>query len=125
MHRHSPPLNKTLAAAPLSPSGIDRSSYPLLAAPRWEGVGTSDIRLVRVWSISNVVLVAMVTLHGRRIRFSHLLICLVGDFTGDIEEGRKSSSRCFYGVVDLISSTCVAGFVPSYTDLLKSSMATT
>jgi hypothetical protein len=29
----------------------------------------------------------MVTLHGRRIRFSRLLIHLVSDFAGDIEEG--------------------------------------
>jgi hypothetical protein len=63
--------------------------------------------------------------YGRRIRFSRLLIHLVGDFADDIEKEGKSSSRCSYGVVDLVSSTCVAGFVPRYTDLLKSSAATT
>jgi hypothetical protein len=48
-------------------------------------------------------MVAMVTLCGKRIRYSCLLIHLVGAVhAGGVEEGRDSSGCCFHGVVDLV-----------------------
>jgi hypothetical protein len=54
-------------------------------------------------------MVAMGTMSGRRIRFSHLLVHLVsGDLVGEVEEGGKLSGRWSHGVMDLVLSTYVA-----------------
>jgi hypothetical protein len=48
-------------------------------------------------------MVAMTVLCGAKIRYIRLLFYLVcDDLTGDVEEGGKSSSRCFHRKVDLI-----------------------
>jgi hypothetical protein len=68
----------------------------------------------------------MVMLRGRKIRFSHILVHLVGgDFASDTEEDGKSYGRCSYGMVDLVLSMCVTGFVSKYLDLSKSLTAAT
>jgi hypothetical protein len=65
----------------------------------------------------------METLHGRRIRFSRLLVHLVGDdLAGGVEEDGKSYGRCSDGVVDIIFSTCTTGLVLGYSYRIKSSM---
>jgi hypothetical protein len=56
-------------------------------------------------------MVAIVALCGTRIRYSRLLVPLVGGvlvggvLAGDVEEGRDSSSRRFHGMVNLVQST--------------------
>jgi hypothetical protein len=50
-------------------------------------------------------MVAMAVLCGIRIRYSCLIIHPIGSvLVGGVEEGGYSSSRRFYGVVDLIQS---------------------
>jgi hypothetical protein len=42
-------------------------------------------------------------LHGRKLRFSHLLVHPdSGDFAGDVEGGRNSYGLCSHGVLDLV-----------------------
>jgi hypothetical protein len=61
-----------------------------------------------------------------RIRYSHLLVHLVGgNLIGGVEEGEDSSGRRFHGVVDLIQSTCGRGLVLEASDQFKGSMAAT
>jgi hypothetical protein len=49
---------------------------------------------------------------GTRIRYTHLLIHLVGgELAGSVEEGGDSSSRRFPEMVDLVQSTYVISFV--------------
>ena len=62
---------------------------------------------VRVWSTGNVAMVAMVAPRGSRIRYTRLLVHLVGgDLAGGVEKDGDSSDRCFHGVVDLVQSMC-------------------
>jgi hypothetical protein len=57
-------------------------------------------------------MVVMATLLKKRIRFSRLLVYFdVENFVGGVKDTGKSSSRCSYGVANLVLSTCVAGLV--------------
>ena len=61
-----------------------------------------------------------------RTRFLHLLAYLVSaDLAGGIEEGGESSSCNFLGMVDLVSSKCVASLVSEDSDRFKGSTAMT
>ena len=52
-------------------------------------------------------MVAMAVSRGSIIRYTRLLVHLVGgDLAGGVEEGGDSSDRRFNGVVDLVQSTC-------------------
>jgi hypothetical protein len=71
-------------------------------------------------------MVAMTALCETRIRYTRLLVHLVGDdLAGGVEEGRYSSGCRFHGVVDLFQSTCVTGLVLEASDQFKGSMAVT
>jgi hypothetical protein len=50
-------------------------------------------------------MVAMVVLCGIKIRYTHLLVHLVtGNLVDIVEEGGKSSYRCYHGVKDHVQS---------------------
>jgi hypothetical protein len=71
-------------------------------------------------------MVAMAALRGTKIRYTCLLVHLVGDDLADgVEEGRELSSHCSYEVVDLFKSTCVISLVLENLDQLKGSMVIT
>jgi hypothetical protein len=80
--------NPSCHLSPSSPSDIDDSQPPLLAAPVVEvgadfGLGTTvGVPKVRVWSTGSEGMVTMSTLNGRRIRLSHLLFNLIGGSGG-------------------------------------------
>ena len=70
-------------------------------------------------------MVAMAAPRGSRIRYTRLLVHLVGgDLAGGVEEGGDSSDRRFNGVVDLVQSTCCI-LVSKDLAQFKGSMATT
>jgi hypothetical protein len=70
-------------------------------------------------------MVAMAAMCLTEIRYTCLLVYLVGDdLVTFIEEGGESSVPCSHGVVDLIQS-CVASSVLRDSNRFKSSMATT
>jgi hypothetical protein len=61
-----------------------------------------------------------VTLCGTRIRYSRLLVHLVGgDLAGSVEEGGDSSGRRFHGVVDLVQSMYFTSLVLEASDQFK------
>jgi hypothetical protein len=69
-------------------------------------------------------MVAMVVLYGTRIRYSGLLVHLVGtDLASSVEEGGNPSGRCFHGVVDLIQSMYFTSLMLEASDQYKGSMA--
>ena len=72
-------------------------------------------------------MLAMAVLCRTRIRFSRLLIHLVGgsDLVGAIEEREKSSGRYSFRLVDPFVSTYVAGLMSGDSDCFKDSIATT
>jgi hypothetical protein len=60
-----------------------------------------------------------------RIRYSHLLVHLIGgDLAGSVEEGEDSSSRRFHGVVGLVQSTYFTILVLEASDRFKGSTTT-
>jgi hypothetical protein len=62
----------------------------------------------------------------KKIRFSRLIVHLVGDNLAiGVEAGWKSSGRYSYRAVDLILSTCISGLVSKHLNKVKISMATT
>jgi hypothetical protein len=70
-------------------------------------------------------MVAMTVLCGTRIRYSRLLVYLVGGVIANgIEEGGGSSGRRFHGVVDLVQSTYVTSLVLEASDHFKGSTST-
>jgi hypothetical protein len=85
-------VNPSRRLSSRSSSGIDRPC--VLCSPlRWsEEVGTSIwcyslVPKVKVWSTDSEDMVAVVTLHGRRIRFSRLPVHLIGgDFARNVDE---------------------------------------
>jgi hypothetical protein len=134
---------ETLAAAAicLLLAVYDRESKGprLLCLPLWwpEEVGISDLRsvllkgpYVKVWPTCFVVMVAMTTLCGTRIRYCRLLIHLVGsDLAGSVEEGGYSSGRFgsiqgWIRVVDLGQSTYFTSLVLEASDQFKDTTAT-
>ena len=72
-------------------------------------------------------MLAMAVLCRTRIRFSRLLVHLVGsgDLVGGIEEREKSSGRYSFRVVDPFVSTYVAGLMSGDSYWFKGSIATT
>jgi hypothetical protein len=66
-------------------------------------------------------MVALVALCGTRIRYTHLLIHLVGgNLACVIEEGGDLSGSRFHGVADLVQSTRVIGFMLEASNQFKS-----
>jgi hypothetical protein len=66
-------------------------------------------------------MVATAALCGTRIRYTCLLVHLVGgDLASGVKEGGDSSGRRFHGVVDLVQSTCVTVLVLEASDRFKS-----
>jgi hypothetical protein len=64
-------------------------------------------------------------LSGTGIRYSRLLVHLVGGNLADsVEEGGDSSCRRFYGVVDLVESTYFTSLVLEASDQFKGSTVT-
>jgi hypothetical protein len=107
------PKKRSIPACP----GIDGSPPPLLAAPATVGAGDLGPTLGSVIGCLKLgfdqpalkFMVAMMILRKSRIRFSRLLVHLIGgDLACGVEEGRKSSCRCSHGVMDFVLSI---GFV--------------
>jgi hypothetical protein len=70
-------------------------------------------------------MVAMAALCGTRIRYSVLLIHLIGgDLAGSVEEGGDSSGRRFHEVVELVQSMYFISLVLEDLDQFKCSTAT-
>jgi hypothetical protein len=66
-----------------------------------------------------------VALRGTRIRYSCLLVHLVGgDLAGSVEEGGNSSGHRFHGVVNLVESTYFTSLVLEALDQFNDSMVT-
>jgi hypothetical protein len=66
-----------------------------------------------------------VALCGTRIRYSCLLVHLVGgDLAGSVEEGWDSSGRRFHGVANLVRSMYFTSLVLEASDQFKGSAVT-
>jgi hypothetical protein len=92
-----------------------KSPHLLCLLLRWrEGVGTLDLcstllkgPLVRVLSTGIIIMMAMTALCGTRIRYTRLLVLLIGNNLVDgVEEDGDSSGRRFHGVMNLVYYTC-------------------
>lgn len=95
-----PPAPFVVAAGPI-PNGAGDHRYVV-------GVVVDSLR-ARVWFHSDDIAVVMAAPCGLRIRFSQLLVHLVGGGPIDIvEEGMGLFGHYFSGVVDLVVFSCHA-----------------